>query len=50
MGYSTSYPDNITYRWTMKLEGRLKPREKDTLFEFGLIVAGRAKVCPFAVF
>lgn len=42
---STSYPQNITKRWTLKLRGQLKPREKDTEFEFGLISAGRAKVC-----
>lgn len=42
---STSYPENITKRWTLKLDGQLKPRDQDTLFEFGLIAAGRAKVC-----
>lgn len=41
---STSYPDEITKKWTLKLKGQLKPREKDTLFEFGLIAAGRAKL------
>lgn len=41
---STSAPKGITRRWTMKLEGELKPRERDCLFEFGLTVAGRAKV------
>lgn len=41
---STSYPETITKRWTLKLKGVLKPREKDTLFEFGLIIAGRAKL------
>ncbi|THG97996.1 hypothetical protein EW026_g4112 [Hermanssonia centrifuga] len=40
---STSYPAGITHRWTLKLKGQLKPREQDTLFEFGLIAAGRAK-------
>jgi beta-glucosidase len=37
--------DDITRRWTLRLRGQLVPREKDTVFEFGLIVAGRAKVC-----
>ncbi|OJA21227.1 hypothetical protein AZE42_07989 [Rhizopogon vesiculosus] len=41
---STSAPKGITRRWTMKLEGELKPRERDCLFEFGLTVAGRAKL------
>lgn len=44
LSFSTSYPAEITHRWSFKLDGRLKPREKDTLFEFGLIAAGRAKV------
>jgi beta-glucosidase len=41
---STSAPAGITPRWTLKLRGQLKPRERDCTFEFGLIVAGRAKV------
>ncbi|KAF8963765.1 beta-glucosidase [Flammula alnicola] len=41
---STSWPKGITKRWTMKLRGQLKPREKDCTFEFGLTVAGRAKL------
>jgi beta-glucosidase len=41
---STSAPKGITRRWTMRLEGELKPRERDCIFEFGLTVAGRAKV------
>ena len=36
--------DDITRRWTLRLRGLLVPREKDMVFEFGLIVAGRAKV------
>lgn len=48
--FSTSYPETITKRWTLRLKGQLKPREKDTLFEFGLVSAGRAKVCsPFSL-
>ena len=42
--FSTSVPPGITRRWTMKLRGYLKPRAYDCTFEFGLIVAGRAKV------
>jgi hypothetical protein len=42
--FSTSVPQGITRRWTMKLRGYLKPRPYDCTFEFGLIVAGRAKV------
>ena len=41
---STSAPKGITRRWTMRLEGQLKPRARDCTFEFGLIVSGRAKV------
>jgi hypothetical protein len=42
--FSTSVPQGITRRWTMKLRGYLKPQPHDCTFEFGLIVAGRAKV------
>lgn len=46
----TSTPKGITYRWTMKLEGQLKPRVRDCTFEFGLTVSGRAKVdTPFSL-
>ncbi|PPR01041.1 hypothetical protein CVT24_000575 [Panaeolus cyanescens] len=41
---STSTPKGITRKWTMKLRGQLKPRETDCKFEFGLTVAGRAKL------
>jgi beta-glucosidase len=41
---STSTPKGITRRWTMKLKGQLKPKPYDRKFEFGLAVAGRAKV------
>jgi len=41
---STSYPEGITRKWTIKLRGFLKPRPYDIDFEFGLIAAGRAKV------
>lgn len=42
-------PKGITRRWTMKLQGELKPRAHDCTFEFGLIVSGRAKVVHFAL-
>ncbi|KAF8552820.1 glycoside hydrolase family 3 protein [Imleria badia] len=41
---STSAPKGITRRWTMKLEGQLKPRTRNCTFEFGLTVSGRAKL------
>lgn len=41
---ATSTPPNITRRWTLRLRGQLKPRSYDVAFEFGLSVAGRAKV------
>ena len=40
-------PGVVTRRWTLRLRGQLVPREKDMVFEFGLIVAGRAKVVAF---
>jgi len=40
--------DDITRKWTLRLRGQLVPREKDMTFEFGLIVAGRAKVFNYA--
>jgi beta-glucosidase len=39
---------DITRRWTLRLRGQLVPREKDMVFEFGLIVSGRAKVFNYA--
>jgi beta-glucosidase len=44
MFISTSAPEGITRRWTLILEGSLRPCEEDCRFEFGLTVAGRAKV------
>lgn len=49
--FSTSTPKNITRKWTARLRGQLKPRLSDVDFEFGLSIAGRAKVnrhrtCP----
>ncbi|KZT18915.1 glycoside hydrolase family 3 protein [Neolentinus lepideus HHB14362 ss-1] len=40
----TSYPKGITWKWTMCLRGKLRPRPYDCNFEFGLTVAGRAKL------
>jgi beta-glucosidase len=42
-----SSPQVGTRRWTLRLRGQLVPREMDTVFEFGLTVAGRAKVVEF---
>ncbi|KAG6332919.1 hypothetical protein ID866_6172 [Astraeus odoratus] len=44
MFIGTSAPPGLTRRWSLKLEGQLKPREHDCTFEFGLTVAGRAKL------
>ncbi|THH14189.1 hypothetical protein EW146_g6124 [Bondarzewia mesenterica] len=41
---SLSAPGGLTRRWTLKLRGQLRPRPYDTDFEFGLSVAGRAKL------
>lgn len=41
---SNEAPTELSERWTMKLKGFMKPREEDTLFEFGITVAGRAKL------
>lgn len=41
---STGLKDDLTRKWTLRLRGQLVPREKDMIFEFGLMVAGRAKV------
>ncbi|ETW84195.1 glycoside hydrolase family 3 protein [Heterobasidion irregulare TC 32-1] len=41
---SLSAPQGITRRWTLRLRGQLLPRPYDTDFEFGLSVAGRAKL------
>ena len=42
LGIST--PLGITRYWTLKLRGYLESRPYDCTFEFGLTVAGRAKV------
>ncbi|KAI0682090.1 hypothetical protein BC835DRAFT_1300562, partial [Cytidiella melzeri] len=34
---STSYQKGITKRWSLRLKELFKPREKDTLYEFGLL-------------
>ncbi|TFK20101.1 glycoside hydrolase family 3 protein [Coprinopsis marcescibilis] len=43
MFISTSTPKGITKRWTLRLRGYIQ-KERDTNFEFGLTVAGRAKL------
>lgn len=40
---SNSSPAGITERWTMKLKGKLRALEKDAPWQFGLIVAGKAR-------
>jgi beta-glucosidase len=39
-----SIPESISEKWTMKLNGFIKPRDEDTTFEFGLQVSGKAKL------
>ncbi|KAH9923710.1 beta-glucosidase [Epithele typhae] len=41
---SIDYPKELTKRFTLRLRGFMKPREKDTDYEFGLLSAGRAKL------
>ncbi|KAI0315155.1 glycoside hydrolase family 3 protein [Amylostereum chailletii] len=41
---SLSAPAGISKRWTCRLRGELRPRPYDCKFEFGLSVAGRAKL------
>lgn len=41
---SNSVPPGLTERWTMKLRAKMIPHTEDTLFEYGLMVAGRAKL------
>ncbi|KZT34807.1 glycoside hydrolase family 3 protein [Sistotremastrum suecicum HHB10207 ss-3] len=41
---STSHPPEISKRWTLQLRGFLKPRSTDVAFQFGLTVAGRARL------
>jgi beta-glucosidase len=44
MFFSNSQPKELTERFTLRLRATLKPMERDTDFEFGLTVAGRAKL------
>nr|CAC03462.1 putative beta glucosidase [Agaricus bisporus] len=44
MFISSSSPAGITKKWTLRMKGYLKPRERDCKFEFGLTAAGRAKL------
>lgn len=39
-----SAPSSLTKSWTLRLKGRSKPREDDTLYNFGCTVDGRAKI------
>ncbi|KZS87466.1 glycoside hydrolase family 3 protein [Sistotremastrum niveocremeum HHB9708] len=39
-----SQPPELGERWSLILRGFLRPRDTDTIFEFGLTVAGRAKL------
>ncbi|KAM5541949.1 hypothetical protein V8D89_004259 [Ganoderma adspersum] len=41
---SVDFPKELTKRYTLRLRGFFKPRDKDTDFEFGLLSAGRAKL------
>lgn len=41
---SNAAPAELGERWTMTLTGFMRPRGEDTLFEFGVMVAGRAKL------
>ena len=41
---SVDAPKELTKRYTFRLSGFMKPREEDTLFKFGVISAGRAKL------
>nr|QNS30905.1 beta-glucosidase [Auricularia heimuer] len=41
---SDAKTDGLTERWSLRLRGFLVPRERDCEFEFGLTVAGRAKL------
>jgi beta-glucosidase len=44
MFFSNSQPKELTERFTLRLRATLKPFERDTDFQFGLTVAGRAKL------
>ena len=44
MFFSDSQPKELTERYTLRLKATLKPFDRDTKFQFGLIVAGRAKL------
>ncbi|KAG9012138.1 hypothetical protein FRB94_011835 [Tulasnella sp. JGI-2019a] len=41
---SNSAPLGLTERWTLKLRGKLRPVDKSANWQFGLTVAGRAKL------
>lgn len=41
---SVDKPKGVATYFTLHLKGKMRPRTEDTKFEFGLTVAGRAKV------
>lgn len=41
---SNSAPAGLTSRWTMRLRGKFQPVDKTAVWQFGLTVAGRAKM------
>lgn len=44
MFFSDGAPKELTERWTARVRAFLKPVSKDTPFQFGITVAGRAKL------
>ena len=44
MAPSVDTPKELTKRFTLRLRGFMKPREKDTEYKFSLLSAGRAKL------
>ena len=48
--FAGSLPQGLTETYTLELRGHLKPRPYDCIFEFGLSVAGRAKVRNFSIY
>lgn len=42
--FSSGVVKDITPKWALTLEGKIRPRAKDTKFQFGLTCAGRAKL------
>lgn len=44
MFFADTIVDGLTERFTVKLKGKLVPREKDQKYNFGLSVLGRSKL------